>query len=211
MTQTHPIPPPLRRPIRLAVLLSGSGTTLENLYTAIADGRLPAALAVVLASTPAAYGLERARRHGTPAVCVERKAFGSWRDHAAAVWAALEPFAFDAVVLAGYMCRITVPSGLRGKILNVHPALLPAFGGKGMYGHHVHAAVLAAGARETGCTVHVVDEQYDHGPVLAQARVAVEAGDTADTLAARVQAAERALYPQVIGEYLGKELGLEVQ
>lgn len=204
-------PHPASRPLRLAVLLSGSGTTLENLYDEITAGRLAAEIIVVLSSRADAFGLERARRHSTPTVTVERKAFGTWRAHADAVWAALAGQRFDGVVLAGYMCRITVPAALTGKILNIHPALLPDFGGKGMFGHHVHEAVLAAGIPETGCTVHVVDDQYDHGPVLARARVPVLPGDTVDGLAARVQAAERALYPQVIQDYFGKHRSLEVQ
>ena len=204
-------PTPSRPPFRLAVLLSGSGTTLENLYGEIAAGRLHAKIEVVLSSAPAAYGLQRAAQRNTPAVTVDRTRFKNWRDHAAAVWATLQPFEFDGVVLAGYICRLTVPPAWRGKILNVHPALLPKFGGKGMYGHHVHEAVLAAGERESGCTVHVVDDEYDHGPPLAQARVPIQPGDTADTLAARVQAAERALYPRVIQDYFGKAAGRPVQ
>lgn len=202
---------PSQRPIRLAVLLSGSGTTLENLYGEIAAGRLHAEIAVVLSSAPAAYGLKRAAQRNTPAVTVDRTRFSGWRAHAAAVWAALQPFTFDGVILAGYICRLTVPPAWRGKILNVHPALLPKFGGKGMYGHHVHAAVLAAGESESGCTVHVVDDEYDHGPPLAQARVPIKPDDTPEVLAARVQAAERTLYPRVIQDYFGKAAGRPVQ
>ena len=184
--------------VKLAVLLSGSGTTLQNLIDRIDAGELDATVGCVIGSRPDAYGLERARKHGIPHEAVVRKDYPDRAAFNEALWAAIEPYAVDLVVLAGFMFILEVPAAFEHRILNVHPALLPAFGGKGMYGHHVHEAVLAYGAKVTGATVHFVDAEYDQGPVILQETVPVLEDDTPDSLAARVQAKERELYPRAI-------------
>ena len=185
-------------PIRLAVLLSGSGTTLQNLIDRIADGRLTAQIALVVASKATAFGLERAQRAGIPTAVVERKAHATVESFSAAVFQHCRESGASLVCLAGFLHLLRIPADFAGRVLNIHPALLPAFGGKGMYGHHVHEAVLRAGAAESGCTVHLVDDEYDHGPIVVQKRVPVLPGDTPDALAARVFAAECDAYPEAI-------------
>jgi phosphoribosylglycinamide formyltransferase-1 len=182
------------RPPRLAVLVSAGGTTLQNLIDRIADGRLNAEIASVVSSNPDAYGNERARRAGIPVTVVPRRTPG----FTAVVFDAVRAAAPDQVVLAGWLHLVTIPEDFKLKVLNIHPALLPAFGGKGMYGHHVHEAVLAYGAKVSGCTVHFADDSYDTGPIVVQRTVPVLDDDTPDTLAARVFEAECEAYPEAI-------------
>jgi phosphoribosylglycinamide formyltransferase-1 len=190
--------------IRLAVFASGSGTTLQAIldaFCAPASGAPAeaAGVALVVSNNPDAYALERARLAGVPAEVVTHR--GRSREAFEADLAALvEAHGIELICLAGFM-RILTPAFVgrfRGRILNTHPALLPAFGGKGMYGEHVHRAVLAAGVAISGCTIHIVDDVPDGGPIVAQASVPVLEGDTPETLAARVQRAERLLYPAAI-------------
>lgn len=181
---------------RLAVLLSGSGTTLQNLLDRCADGRLAAVVVGVVSSRPDVFGVERAKRAGVPVVIAEKTGRSGTAFAAARSWEA------DLVVCAGWLHLLKVPPDFRGRVLNVHPSLLPKFGGKGMYGRHVHEAVLAAGETESGCTVHLVDDTYDTGPVVLQARVPVLPDDTPETLAERVQAAERESLPEGIHSVL---------
>lgn len=194
--------------LKLAVFLSGSGTTLENLLERCADGSLDASVVVVVSSRADAFGLERARRRGIPAVTVARKGQPSVEAFSEKLFAAVEPYGVDLVCTAGFMCLLRVPPTYEGRIVNVHPALLPAFGGKGYYGQHVHEAVLAHGCKVSGCTVHFLDNVYDNGPIIAQQTVPVLEGDTADTLAARVQAAERELFPQAIQLFADKRINV---
>jgi len=190
---------PDRPPLRLGVLISGGGSTLANLHARIADGRLPGAtIAQVISSRAAVRGVEIARSAGLPLVVLRPRDFPDGRAFSAAVAECLRAAQVNLVLLAGFLSLWHVPEDFAGRTLNIHPALLPRFGGRGMYGHHVHEAVLAAGERESGCTVHLVDEQYDHGPIVAQARVPVLPGDTPTSLAERVAAAERELYPAVV-------------
>jgi len=179
--------------MRIAVAISGRGSNLEALYHALESGAA-AKIVVVMSDRPDAGGLERARQWGISTEVLPKPGDGAF-------WIALlRRYAVDLVVLAGYVKLVppNVIAAFRGRILNVHPALLPAFGGKGMYGHRVHEAVLASGARETGATVHLVDETYDHGATLAQARVPVLPGDTAERLAERVLEQEHRLLPAVV-------------
>src|SRR5215216_2211289 len=178
--------------MRMAVAISGRGSNLDALLHALGPGA-PAEVALVLSDRPAP-GLDLARARQIPAVVLTDSADG-------AAWLALlGRHQIELLVLAGYLKL--VPSGViaayRGRIINVHPALLPAFGGKGMYGRRVHEAVLASGARESGATVHVVDEAYDHGATLAQARVPVLPGDTPERLAERVLQQEHRLLSAVV-------------
>ncbi len=176
---------------RIAVLASGRGSNLESLFEKLA-GHPAAEIAVVIADRPA-EALDRARDRGVAAEVVPP-------DDAQALLTLLGDLAIEWVVLAGYLRKIPpeVVAAYRGRILNIHPALLPRFGGAGMYGERVHGAVLEAGESESGATVHIVDEEYDHGPVVAQRRVPVEPGDTPETLAARVLAVEHELLPEVV-------------
>ncbi|HLX64649.1 MAG TPA: phosphoribosylglycinamide formyltransferase [Planctomycetota bacterium] len=184
--------------LKLAVLLSGNGTTLENLFEKSAVGALDADIAVVVSSRADAFGLERARRRNVPAMTVARKEFKNIDDFSAAVYAAIAPYKVDLICHAGFMCMLRVPPDYENRMVNVHPALLPAFGGKGFYGHFVHEAVLKHGCKISGCTVHFVDNVYDNGPIIAQRAVPVFDTDTPEVLGARVQQAERELYPEAI-------------
>jgi phosphoribosylglycinamide formyltransferase-1 len=199
------------RPCRLAALISGAGSTMVNLQEHIARGEVPAEIAVVVSSRADAPGVARAREIGLEARVLGRKPFrrdGVFDEvaYSAALVALLEPFAPDLLVLAGFMTRLAAPVLDRWPVLNVHPALLPAFGGAGFYGHHVHAAVLAAGVRTTGATVHFVDGEYDRGPIVAQEEIRIAPGDTAEALAARVQEVERRIYPRAVAAFARGEL-----
>ena len=174
--------------MRLAVLISGAGTTLQNFIDAIDRGELDARIVVVASHHREALGLERARKHGIATVVAP----------VAQIAEAIDPYAPDLVLLAGFVKLWTFPERYRGRVLNVHPALLPQFGGRGMYGDRVHQAVLDAGETETGCTVHVADHEYDHGPILLQRRIAIRPDDTVATLRRRVQAEERIAYPEAV-------------
>jgi formyltetrahydrofolate-dependent phosphoribosylglycinamide formyltransferase len=196
------------QPPRLAVLLSGSGSTLQNLVDRIADGRLRASVAVVLSSRSDAFGLERARRAGIAAQAVPRKAYADTALFNDALHAALEPHAVDLIVLAGFL-SLFQPRRYAGRVLNIHPALIPAFCGPGFYGRKVHEAALAAGVKVSGCTVHFADDQYDHGPIILQGCVPVLEGDTPESLAARVQELESELYPQAIQLWADDRLRIE--
>ncbi|MBM4060399.1 MAG: phosphoribosylglycinamide formyltransferase [Planctomycetes bacterium] len=180
--------PDHRRP-RLGVLLSGGGRTLQNLLDRIGDGRCRASVAGVASDRADAFGLQRALDHGLEARCLREPS---------SIWSWLLELDVDLVVLAGYLRLLPIVPEFAGRVLNIHPALLPKHGGKGMYGDHVHHAVLAAGEAESPCTVHLCDEVYDHGRILLQARVPVLPGDTAQTLGARVFAAECEVYPAAI-------------
>lgn len=180
-------------PLRVAVAVSGGGTNLQALLDALPPGA-PAQVVLVVSNKPAAGGLERARQRGVPAVAFSDPADGNeWLE-------LLRQHQADLVVLAGYLKLVpaAVVTAYRGRIVNIHPALLPDFGGPGMYGARVHQAVLASGVRESGPTVHLVDEEYDRGAILAQVRVPVLLGDTPATLAERVLAQEHRLLPLVV-------------
>jgi folate-dependent phosphoribosylglycinamide formyltransferase PurN len=172
-------------------MLSGSGRTLDNLLTAIREGRLNASVDVVIASREC-LGAEKARAAGVetivmpgviPAETLERT---------------LAARRIDWVVLAGYLKYLNIPPAFAGRIVNIHPSLLPAFGGPGMYGDRVHAAVIRAKSKQSGCTVHLVDDVYDHGRIILQRTCSVEPGDDARTLAARVFTEECIAYPEAL-------------
>lgn len=184
--------------LNLAVLLSGSGTTLQNLLDCIDAGELDARVSVVIASRADAYGIVRARDRGIATSVIARKKYKDVDAFSGDIWAEIRKHDAGLVVLAGFMSLLRVPEDFHDRIMNVHPALIPSFCGKGMYGHHVHESVIAYGARISGATVHFVDEHYDHGPIILQEAVPVLDDDTPDSLAARVQAKERELYPKAI-------------
>jgi phosphoribosylglycinamide formyltransferase-1 len=168
---------------------------MQALLDGLPQPDAPGRVALVVSNRDDAPALERARERDIPAATIARDG-----TDAAALLALLRGHDIGLVVLAGYLKRVpdAVVSAWRGRVLNIHPALLPAFGGPGMYGRRVHEAVLASGVRLTGATVHVVDEQYDHGPIVAQWPVPVRAGDTPESLAARVLEVEHRLLPAAV-------------
>jgi phosphoribosylglycinamide formyltransferase 1 len=185
-------------PIRLAVLLSGSGTTLQNFVDRIASGGLRAEIVLVGSSKAGVGGLERARNAGIPTQVVERKSFASVDEFSQRLFALCREANADLVCLAGFLQLIHIPDDFRNRVMNIHPSLIPAFCGKGFYGHRVHEAVLASGTNITGCTVHFADNQFDHGPIILQRSVAVTPTDTAESLAAKVFEQECEAYPAAI-------------
>ena len=184
--------------LNLGVLISGGGRSLQNFIDLIAAGKLDAKIAVVVSSSDDAAGNDRARKAGIPLVVVERKRYPSSELFSDRVTKALDAYPLDLVLLAGFLHLYTFPEKYRGKVMNIHPGLLPKYGGKGMYGHHVHEAVLKAGEKESGCTVHFADHRYDHGPMILQKTVPVKPGDTPELLAARVFEAECVAYPEAL-------------
>lgn len=180
-------------------MISGSGSTLQNLIDRIRDGRLPGVeIVVVISSRSDVMGVHRAEAAGLPVDVIsvkEHPDVGRFSEH---ITLTLDVFAVDLVVQAGWLCYWRLPPRWLGKVINIHPALLPKFGGKGFYGRHVHEAVLAAGETKSGATVHWVDNEYDHGKVVMQRECPVMPGDTPETLAERVQAIERELLPAAI-------------
>ena len=184
-------------PLRVAVLLSGSGTSLENLFEHIEAG-LPARVEVVVSSKRGAGGLARAERHAVPARVVARRDHPDPRDFNDSLHAMLAPYEIDLVALLGFLSPFEPRERFAGRVINVHPALIPAFSGRGFYGEKVHRAVLEAGVKLTGATVHFADDEYDHGPIILQRAVEVRDDDDPASLAARVQAVERQLVPEAI-------------
>jgi len=196
-------------PLRLAVLVSGGGTTLQNFLDRCADGRLPAQVVLVVASRGDAFALERARRAGVKAVAIERKETGSLEEFSRRIFEQCRRERAELVCLAGFLQLVEVPDDFRGRVMNIHPALIPAFCGKGYYGHRVHEAVLASGAKVSGCTVHFADNEYDHGPIILQRTVPVLDDDTPDALARRVFEQECEAYPEAIQLFAEGRLCLE--
>ena len=191
--------------VRLGVLASGGGSNLYAILNACATPVLDCAqVKIVISNRADAYALERAKEAGLEALFIDPKFFPDRAAFYQKVILELESRGVSLVCLAGYLLKLesNIVQRFRGRILNIHPALLPKFGGKGMYGHHVHEAVIKAGEKESGATVHVVDEEFDHGPVILQRRVPVFAEDTPGTLAARILNQEHKLYPEAIALYI---------
>jgi phosphoribosylglycinamide formyltransferase 1 len=195
-----------RRPWRLGVLLSGSGRTLENLLAVIARGKLDAEIVCVVSSRSNVRGIDIARDAGIPVQAVTRKTYPALDAHSRAIYDAVAPYDADLLILAGYLRQIVVDPAWEGRMLNIHPALLPQAqvyaAGKGLYGDRVHAAVLGHGDTVTGATVHVVTDDYDAGPPVMQREVPVLPGDTVRALADRVFGVECELYPEAIRRYM---------
>jgi phosphoribosylglycinamide formyltransferase-1 len=185
-------------PINLAVLISGSGTTLQNLIHRIADKSLNARISTVVASRSGIKGIDRARAADLSCHVVDRKTSANLGEFSRSVFDICRRSKLDLIVLAGWLCLLEIPREFEKRIMNIHPALLPKFGGKGMYGHHVHEAVLAAKCEVSGCTVHFVDGTYDTGPIILQRICPVLPTDTRDVLAARVFEEEKIAYPAAI-------------
>ena len=187
--------------LNIAVFGSGKGSNFRTILEAIESGRIPnARIRVVISNNSTAGILEIARSAALPAVHLSRKQVEHESGFVEATVGLLQQFDVNFLVLAGYMKRLhpRIIATYRNRILNIHPALLPAHGGKGMYGTRVHEAVIAAGDRFSGATVHLVDEEYDHGPIVLQQRVEVSVSDTPESLAAKVLTVEHGLYPEAI-------------
>ncbi|HTY07554.1 MAG TPA: phosphoribosylglycinamide formyltransferase [Candidatus Edwardsbacteria bacterium] len=185
----------------IACLVSGGGTNLQAIIDRIERGALAARIAAVVANVPDAFALERAKQHGLPAFVVDHREFAGREAFERSLAGIIDNSGAQLLCLCGFM-RILTPQFIGrypGRIINIHPALLPKYGGKGFYGYHVHQAVLAAGEKESGCTVHLVDAQVDHGPIILQRSVPVLPDDTPETLAARVLVQEHLAYPEAIG------------
>jgi phosphoribosylglycinamide formyltransferase-1 len=186
------------KPLRIAVLISGSGRTLKNFIDLARAGNLPVDIRLVISSTPTAGGLSYARDAKIPTAVLQRKRFETDQAYGDAIFAACREAGVDLVTMAGFLKLAPVPDDFAGRVINIHPSLIPAFCGHGMYGRRVHDAVLAQGVKVTGVTVHFVDNEYDRGPIIWQQPVPVFDDDTQDTLAARVFETEKEAYPRVL-------------
>ena len=193
-------PPIIAPPIRLAVCVSGGGTTLRNLFDRIDDGRLSAEVVQVVASRAGIKAIALAEAHGVPVAVVERRG-RSVEAFNAEVYELIRAAGTDLVVLGGFLSLLDIPDDYAGRVLNIHPSLIPAFSGKGFHGEAVHRAAVEAGVKVSGCTVHFADRTYDTGPIIFQAVVPVLATDTPSDLAARVFEAECEALPEAITLY----------
>jgi len=196
--------------IRIAVLVSGQGrgSNMQAIVDACKSGKIDGEVALVLGVKDDAPAMERARSQGIPTLAISPKAYESTDAYDAAVFDALDASDIDLICLAGYMRVLgqNVVDRWRNRIMNVHPALIPSFCGKGMYGHHVHEAVIARGVKFTGATVHFVDEEYDTGPIILQSIVPVAPDDTPDSIAAKVLVEEHKTYTQAIALFAAGRL-----
>jgi phosphoribosylglycinamide formyltransferase-1 len=190
---------------QLAFFISGSGGNALNLLRACREGRVAGLPVLGLASSPKAGGIARLEAEGLPMAVISRSGFESDEAFSEACYRAAEAAGAEVICLCGWLKKLAVPSRWEGRILNIHPGLLPQYGGPGMYGGHVHRAVLVAGEAESGATVHLVDGEYDHGRILQQLRVPVLPDDTPETLQQRVYGAEMELFPRALAAYLGEE------
>ncbi len=196
-------------PLRLGVLISGSGRTLQNFIDLSAQGRLKARVVKVISTRPDAYGLERARAAGVPAVTVRRRDYETVEEFSDALTDELQAEDAELIAMAGFLSLYRLPDAYLGRAMNIHPALLPSFGGKGFYGDRVHQAVLDYGCKVSGCTVHFASNQYDKGPIILQKTVPVLDDDDAHALADRVFAMETQAYPEAINLFAGGRLRIE--
>ncbi len=195
--------------LRLGVLLSGGGRTMVNLAECIRRGELDAELVTVISSRSAVAGVDRARELGLEPSILRTKDVPDEEEFSARLADLLDQAKVDLVVQCGWLCYWKLPPRYANRVMNIHPALLPSFGGKGMWGHHVHEAVLAAGCKVSGCTVHFVTNEYDAGPIIVQRTCPVLEGDTPDTLAARVFEQECLAYPEAIQLFAENRLNVQ--
>ena len=200
---------PFTRPLKLAVLISGGGTTLDNFMTAIAAGTLPAEVALVIASRKTCRGVDKAQKYGLRTEVLRPQDFASPDAFGDAVFSACREQQIDLVTLAGFLSFLPIPDDFLGRVMNIHPSLIPAFCGAGFYGSKVHEAVFARGVKVTGCTVHFADNLYDHGPIIVQRTVPVHGCDTPDSIAHKVFEQECLAYPAAIRLYASASLRLE--
>ena len=186
-------------PLGIAVLISGGGTTLRNILERIDEGSLNARVKLVVSSRSDAAGLAYAEEAGTKTEVVSQADCESPREFQERIFEPCRRAEVDLVVMAGFLKHLTIPVDFANRVVNIHPSLIPKYCGKGFYGLRVHQAVLDAGEATSGCTIHFVDDEFDHGPIILQQSVNVEPGDTAQALAARVFQVECEAYPRVIG------------
>ena len=200
-----------KKKLKIAVLGSGSGSNMQAIVDAAEAGEIDAKVALVVSNRPDAGVLQRAARHAIPTAVIDPKAYDDEVRYVEDLTASLDSRGVNFVALAGYLRKIPSPivARFKNRMLNIHPALLPSFGGKGYYGRRVHEAVIEHGVKWTGVTVPLVDEQYDTGPIVLQEPVKVEPDDTPETLAARVLKTEHKLYPKAIG--LFAEGGIRIE
>ena len=203
--------PSVSSPLSIAVLISGGGTTFRNLVEKRDAGELDVDFKLVISSSAQAKGLQYATELSVPAEVVEHKMFDDTQRFSEAIFSHCREAGVDLVVMGGFLKQVVIPEDFRWRVMNIHPALIPAFCGQGFYGLRVHQAVLDHGAKISGCTVHLVDDQYDHGPIILQRAVEVLDNDTADTLASRVFERECAAYPEAIRRYAAGQLKVEGQ
>ncbi|WP_207399134.1 phosphoribosylglycinamide formyltransferase [Bremerella alba] len=185
-------------PLRIAVLISGGGTTLRNLLERIREDQLPLEVVLVISSSSKAKGMSFAHEANTPCEVITVGQHPDKAEFSQAIFQACREHAVEMVVMGGFLKQIAVPSDFENRVINIHPSLIPAFCGEGFYGIRVHTAVLEHGAKVSGCTVHFVDDHYDHGPIIAQSVVEVLPEDQPEDLAARVFDAECHIYPATL-------------
>ena len=185
-------------PMPVAVLISGGGTTLRNLLLKISEQHLPIEVRLVISSNPSAGGLGYAEEANIPAKIVKRTESETPEEFSAAVFEPCRQAGVELVVMGGFLKHVLIPSDFENRVVNIHPGLIPAFCGHGFYGRRVHEAVLEYGAKVSGCTIHFVDDEYDHGPIILQRSVPVEHGDTPETLARRIFRVECEAYPEAL-------------
>ncbi len=197
--------------MNIAVFASGRGSNFRAILTAIEEGQLPAHITLLLSNNSSSGALELARSLNIPAVHLSLKQCSSEEHYIGTMLNLLERHEVDLIALAGYMKRVpnSVIQKFRNRVLNIHPALLPAFGGVGMYGLRVHEAAIAAGVKVSGATVHIVDEEYDRGPIIVQRVVEVSPTDTPETLAAKILPVEHELYPKVLAAFAANRVHIE--
>ena len=195
--------------IRLGVLLSGGGTTLQNFIDRIAAGTLDAEVALVISSRPGVAGIARAEASGIPAEVVSRREFPSLDSFSDRVSELMDQYQPDVILMAGFLSLWKIPPQYESKVLNIHPALIPAFCGKGYYGMHVHRAVVDSGVKVSGCTVHFADNVYDHGPIVLQRTVPVRCEDAPEDVQARVFTEECEAYPEAVRLFAEGRLVIE--
>jgi formyltetrahydrofolate-dependent phosphoribosylglycinamide formyltransferase len=203
------LPDPSAKPLRLGVLISGGGRTMTNILDEIHQGRLNAEISVVISSRSTVAGVARARDVGLPVEIVRKKDHPDIDAFSRRIEEVLAAAEVDLVVQGGWLCLWEIPQRYENRVLNIHPALLPSFGGQGMWGHHVHEAVIAAGCKVSGCTVHFCTNDYDSGPIVVQRTCPVEDDDTPDMLAERVFEQECIAYPQAIALFAAGRLRIE--
>lgn len=195
--------------LNLAILISGSGTTLQNIIDKINDKTLNASIQIVISSAPDTYGVKRAEQNNIPVSIVQRKGFNNSEIFSNTIINEIEKYSVDLIILAGFLHLFKIPDKYTGRAMNIHPGLIPSFCGKGYYGHHVHKAVIESGVKVSGCTVHFVDNVYDCGPIIIQRVVQVHEDDSSETLAQRVFKEECIAYPEAINLFAEGRLKIE--
>ena len=200
---------PVSNMLNLAILISGSGTTLQNLIDKTNDKTLNANIQIVISSAPDTNGTKRAEQNNIPAAIVQRKGYNDSETFSNAIINEIEEYSVDLIILAGFLHLFKIPDKYTGKVMNIHPGLIPSFCGKGYYGHHVHEAVIESGVKISGCTVHFVDNEYDCGPIIIQRVVQVHEDDSPETLAQRVFKEECIAYPEAINLFAEGRLKIE--